>query len=1085
MAAAGTPDAAEPRRRGAAGRAPREARATARDRQRAADDSERAGTPDARASRQRQAAGRAARRRVARGAVAVRRAFRGALAALSASRGANAVAAPGASVPASPTAHRGRPFGPEGPARLGKPARKTAEAGRAARRPGAPLRRALAAAAGGRPTGPARQAAGRGPAEGGPAPRRAGAPRLVGAGIVVALAGGLLAGPAAPGAVALTEPLGMTADELPTWQTNGIVYALAEAGGVVFVGGTFSTVRPPGAEAGTQERPAGNFVALDAATGEPVDCDLSFSVGSGTATVRALAVSPDGRTLYVGGTFGSVNGVGASSVAAFDIPSCTRRPFPPAANGIVRDIAATADRVYLAGDFTEISGTARSRFAAVTTEGAVVPGWVANADEVGKAVEVTPDGRNVLLGGDFYTMNGANSHALAVVSASTGANVRTYPLGFIDSGSTVQDIDVDATGFYTANEGSGGGVFDGRIALDLATFDERWRDTCLGATQGVAVHGSVVYSAHHAHDCSSMGEFPDQERYHLFGQAVATGEKLGWFPNTNDGLGEALGPRTLLSVTDHPDDDRDFLWVGGGFTTVNGSPQWGLTRFATSPDVGAPSVPEAHAASTTPGRIDLTWRPSLDLDDARLTYRVYRDGGSQPIHTAQASSLPWRRPQLSFADTGMAPGESHSYRITATDGAGNTSALSAPVTATAAGGTQPYVSAVLADSPLLYWRYDETANNFASDASGNGNNGVHRGGPQRGVTPGAVPGPEAAAIGHDGVDSYTYSDRSFSGLQRFTVETWFRTTTTSGGKLIGFGNRTLQPSTARDNNLYMLNDGRLSFGIINNGNRVITSSGRYNDGRWHHVAASVGANGMRLYVDGQQVASNFFYTTARNVTGYWRAGGDSLVNWSNRPTSDLFAGQLDETAVYPTQLSAARVSAHHQAASLPTDTVTQVTPTADTYVNGAATTTNYGTHQQLAVRGSSAYESYLNFRLPAAPAGQVLESAALRVRVSDDSVAGSVDDFQVVPIDGAWDEAGTTYATRPALSSTVLGTLSAPDAPGGVYSVPLDLATVRAALGGDFDVALRGDGTDSLWLWARETGQTGYRPQLVLAFGAP
>ncbi|WP_461036700.1 CBM96 family carbohydrate-binding protein [Streptomyces mayteni] len=914
--------------------------------------------------------------------------------------------------------------------------------------------------------------------------RRPGA-RAAGVALVLALGGGVLAGPAAPAAEALTPPLGMTADELPTWQTNGIVYALAEAEGVVFVGGTFSTVRPPGAASGTQEQPVGNFVALDAATGEPVDCDLSFSVGSGTATVRTLAVSPDGRTLYAGGTFGSVNGVGASSVAAFDIPSCSRKPFPAAANGIVRGIAATDDRVYLAGDFTQLSGTARSRFAAVTTEGAVVPGWVADADEIGKTVAVTPDGRNVLLGGDFFTINGASSHALAVVSASTGANVRTYGRGFIPDTSTVQDIAVDATGFYTANEGTGGGVFDGRIALDLATFDERWRDTCLGATQDVEVHGSVVYSAHHAHDCSSMGEFPDQERYHLFAQDTTTGEKLGWFPNTNDGLGEALGPRTLVSVTDHPDDERDFLWVGGGFTTVNGSPQWGLTRFATSPDDGAPSVPEAHATSTTPGRIDLTWWPSLDLDDSLLTYRVYRDGGSQPIHTVQASTLPWNRPQLAFADTGMSPGESHSYRITATDGAGNTSALSAPVTAAAAGGTQPYVSAVLADNPLLYWRFDETANNFASDLSGNGNNGVHRGGPQRGVTPGAVPGPDAASVGHDGADSYTYTDRSFSGMTRFSVETWFRTTTTQGGKLVGLGNRTLQPSTVRDNNLYMLNDGRLSFGIINGANRVITGSGRYNDGRWHHVVGSVGTNGMRLYVDGQQVASNTSYTSARNVTGYWRAGGDSLVNWANRPASDHFAGQLDETAVYPTQLSAARVTAHYQAASLPTDTVTQLTPVADTYVNGAALNTNYGTHQNLAVRGSSAYESYLDFDLPAAPAGQVLKSAALRVRVTDDPVAGSVDEFQVVPIEGAWGETTTTYANRPALSGTVLGTLGSPDAPGGVYSVPLDLAAVRAALGGDFDVALRGSGTDSLWLWARESGQSSYRPQLVLTFGAP
>ena len=107
---------------------------------------------------------------------------------------------------------------------------------------------------------------------------------------------------------ALTAPLGMTADDLSTWQTNGVVWALAQANGVVFAGGTFSSVRPPGAAAGTGEQQALNFQAFDAASGAPTSCRLSFTVGSGTATVRALAVSPDKSTLYAGGTFGSVNG---------------------------------------------------------------------------------------------------------------------------------------------------------------------------------------------------------------------------------------------------------------------------------------------------------------------------------------------------------------------------------------------------------------------------------------------------------------------------------------------------------------------------------------------------------------------------------------------------------------------------------------------------------------------------------------------------------------------------------------------------------------------------------------------------------
>jgi hypothetical protein len=903
----------------------------------------------------------------------------------------------------------------------------------------------------------------------------------------LALSAAALPGASAP---ALTPPLSMTAETLPTWQTNGIVYAMAEADGVVFAGGTFSTIRPPGAASGTQEREAVNFAAFDAATGEPTDCALSFTTGSGAAQVRALEVSPDGETLYVGGSFGSVSGSGASSLAAIDIDSCTRvSSFKPSANGIVRAIAATNDRVYLGGDFTQISGESHSRFAALTTAGAVVDGWTADADEIGKAVEITPDGENVLLGGDFFTLNGEDSHALAVVSADSGEVEHAYPEGFIEAASTVQDIHADDSGFYTGSEGSGSGVFDGRIAFDLDTFEQRWRDTCLGATQAVTVHADVLYSGHHAHNCSSMGAFPNQERYHLFAQSVSDPELLGWFPDTNDGLGEALGPRVMAVAEDLPGEDRDYLWVGGGFTTVNGEAQWGLTRFATSPDTGRPTAPEAHAASTRPGEIDLTWRASQDLDDSLLTYRVYRDGGEEPVHTVRAESVPWLRPQLAFTDTGVPEGESHSYRVTATDGAGNVSSLSPAVTATSASGTQPYVQSVLADDPLLYWRYDETAGNFASDASGNAASGVHRGGPERGVTPGAVPGPQAASAGYDGTDSYTYSDDVYSGVQTYTLETWFRTTTDEGGKLIGMGDRILEESYSHDNNVYMLDDGRLRFALYNGAFRTATSTEAYNDGDWHHVAASVGSRGLELWVDGERVATNSRVTSARNLSGYyWHTGGDSLDRFPDQPSSDYFAGQLDETAIYGSQLSSNRIEAHLNAAAAPADTVTTYEPDADTYVNGAATGTVYGTHQQLAVRGSSAYESYLRFAdLPDAPAGTVLKDAALRLTVAGDSVSGSGDDFAVVPVEGDWTESGTTYATRPALGDETLGTLSAPGEPGGVHTVPLDRATLEAALGGggELDLALVSEGTDSLWLWAREATQSGYRPQLVLTFGAP
>ncbi|MEU3973267.1 MULTISPECIES: LamG-like jellyroll fold domain-containing protein [Streptomyces] len=734
--------------------------------------------------------------------------------------------------------------------------------------------------------------------------------RLRAASAALCLLTGALTATAAGGspAAALTPPVALTADDQSTWQTNGIVWAMAAGNGVVYTGGTFSTLRPPKAAPGTSEQPAVNFAAFDAATGAPTDCSLSFTVSSGTATVRSLALSPDGETLYAGGQFGAVNGVGVSNIAAIDTATCTvRNNFKIAVSATVRALAVTSDTVYLGGDFSSVGGQSRTRFAAVTTANASLLPFTANADEVGRAVEVTPDGQNVLLGGDFFRINGTSTHALAVVDATTGQLTKSYP-GFIHDRSTVMDITTDETGFYTANEGTGGGVFDGRIALNLNNFQQRWRDTCLGATQAVAVYSGVLYSGSHAHDCSSMGAFPDQPRKHLLAQSVDDPKLLPWFPDTNDGIGEPVGPRVM---TQTGKDGRHYLWVGGEFTTVNGAPQQGLTRFWDGPDTGAPWVPNVSLSTLNPGTVEVNWQTSFDTDDGELTYRIYKDGSNTPVHTTTGYSVFWDRPQLSWTDTDVVPGQTYSYRITASDGT-NTSARSPAQSATVATSTQAYPARVKSDGAILYWRFDEPSATFAHDSSGNLNNGFLRNAPAYRQTPAAITGP-STAIGFNGTNQYAYSNRQHTAPGRFSIETWIKTTTTRGGKIIGFGNLTQQNSTRHDKHIYMRNDGRLVFGVHNGSAQTVTTPAAYNDGQWHHVVATQGpfGQGMALYVDGQLRASNILVSTNESTPGYWRIGGDNIGSWPNRPTSNFFAGQIDETAVYPTTLTSSQVSAHY------------------------------------------------------------------------------------------------------------------------------------------------------------------------------
>ena len=294
-------------------------------------------------------------------------------------------------------------------------------------------------------------------------------------------------------ALALSPGVSFSANDLPTWQTNGVAWTMAQSKGVVYAGGTFTQIRPPGTAAGSpQSMNAVNFAAFDAYTGNPTSCALSVTGGTGT-TVRALAVTPDGSRLYVGGLFGAINGVNTTRIAAIRLPDCTvDTTFKPAVvSATVRTIAATDSAVYFGGDFQSVGSAARTRYAAMDRNGALLP-WAPAVDASARALDI-PAGRNVaILGGDFANVNGVASQSLAVVDATTGANVRAYGSSFISRTSFTKSIVDDGQSFYIGNEGTGGGVFDGRARFSLDTFDQVWRDTCLGATQAVDVYGGVL-----------------------------------------------------------------------------------------------------------------------------------------------------------------------------------------------------------------------------------------------------------------------------------------------------------------------------------------------------------------------------------------------------------------------------------------------------------------------------------------------------------------------------------------------------------------------------------------------------------------
>jgi hypothetical protein len=315
-----------------------------------------------------------------------------------------------------------------------------------------------------------------------------------------------------------------------------------------------------------------HFAAFDASTGAvlPFNHDLS-------AKAWVMVPSADGGTLYIGGDFSTVDGVSRPKLAAFDTATGNLTGWAPRVTGSIRGMALHGDTMYVAGTFGAINGQTRKNLGAVSATGSGTPlPWAPTADLTVFRIASAPDGSRVFVGGYFNYVNGQYRRATASLYPTSGTNApwasyKEVPAKSSTCSSNIKTVAVDTSKAYFGAEGTGGGCFDGTFAARQSDGVKVWRDNCLGATQAVVVIGAWLYIGSHAHNCSTVpGGFGETSPHHLMRESTADGRiDSTWFPNTN---GKPLGPRALAT-------DGARLAVGGDFTSVNGKPQQGFTRF--------------------------------------------------------------------------------------------------------------------------------------------------------------------------------------------------------------------------------------------------------------------------------------------------------------------------------------------------------------------------------------------------------------------------------------------------------------------------------------------------------------------------
>lgn len=201
---------------------------------------------------------------------------------------------------------------------------------------------------------------------------------------------------------------------------------------------------------------AGDFTTVNGTTRNRIarlnsdgSVDNTFNPGQGAgATIRAVVIDATGTNIYIAGDFTTFDGVTQNRVArlrsngALDTTYIDPNNPNAGANGRVRGLALEpGGNLVLAGDFTALGGVASHvRVGRLLTNGVADVGFAATADNA--VLTVVVDSRtNIIVGGDFTTINGLNRTRIA----------RLLPTGQLDA---------------TINFGTGPNNFVAALALE-------------------------------------------------------------------------------------------------------------------------------------------------------------------------------------------------------------------------------------------------------------------------------------------------------------------------------------------------------------------------------------------------------------------------------------------------------------------------------------------------------------------------------------------------------------------------------------------------------------------------------------------